>query len=247
MSINKNIRNIFDRINPELRLKRVQVGLLYTAVQLENGSTGVAFNFPRQCCGPSLTAGGRSFKGRNALEIVHSLGSENLFDSSLALATVNALVSSMGLPEDALCKDVLEVIDIMDGESICMVGCFLPIMEKLKDRRVEIKVVDLEIKPGALPEEFAFTLLRKSQIALITATALINSTMDSLLEASEFCREVVILGPSTPLVPQAFKDTPVTCIAGIMVDKPDEVFRIIGEGGGFRLFRPYTRKFTLRL
>ena len=101
--------------------------------------------------------------------------------------------------------------------------------------------------PGALPAKEAFSILPESHIALITATAVINGTIDSLLEAARRCREVVILGPSTPLIPAAFTQTPVTCLAGIRVERPDELFRIIGEGGGFRLFRPCTKKYTVRI
>jgi len=247
VNINKKIRNIFERLNPDHRLNRIQVGLLYTAIQLEDGSTGVAFSFPRKGCGVSLTTGKNSLKGKPAREIVNYLGSENLSDSSLALSTVNALVYAMKLYQEVMEGDVLEVIDIKDKESVCMVGCFLPVLEKIKDRNIKIKVVDLEQKPGVLPAEDAFSILKDSQIALITATSIINSTIDRLLEATEHCREVVILGPSTPLLPQAFEGTPVTCIAGIMIEKPEEVFRVIGEGGGFRFFKPYTKKYTLRI
>jgi len=247
VSISEKISSIFEKLNPGHRITRIQIGLLYTAVQLENGKAGVAFSFPRQGCGPSLTGGGIGLKERPAVEIVHSLGSKNLSDSSIALSTVNALASSMELPCDAQEGDVLNVIDILDGESVCMVGCFLPVIERLKDRRIDIKVVDLEQKPGILPAENAYTLLRESQVALITATSIINNTIDRLLDAAEGCREVVILGPSTPLIPQAFEGTSATCLAGIQVNRPREVFSIIGEGGGFKLFKPYTKKYTLRL
>jgi uncharacterized protein (DUF4213/DUF364 family) len=133
----------------------------------------------------------------------------------------------MVVPPGSLQGDVLDAIEVRDGENVCMVGCFLPVVERLKTRGITVKSVDLEKKPGVLPATEAFSVLRESQVALITATAIINGTIDRLLEAAEHCREVVVLGPSTPLVPPAFKDIPVTCLAGIRVEQPDELFRVI--------------------
>jgi uncharacterized protein (DUF4213/DUF364 family) len=247
MSVCTQIINTFEKNDLEKRIDRAQIGMLYTAVKLESGVAGVAYSFPRKGCGPSVIHSGQSLKGTPAGEIVSSLGSNNLADSSLALATINALASTKGMPRGAVQGDVLEAIDIRTQETVCMVGCFFPVMERLKNKQITVKSVDLEQKPGALPAGEAFAILRESQVALITATTVINSTIDPLLEAVKHCREVVILGPSTPLLPLGFKDTPVTCLAGIRVKEPDELFRIVGEGGGFRLFRPCTRKFTMRV
>jgi uncharacterized protein (DUF4213/DUF364 family) len=57
---------------------------------------------------------------------------------------------------------------------------------------------------------------------------------------------VAILGPSTPLLADAFRGLPVHCLSGIHVDDADEVFRIIGEGGGFRFFKDFTTKLNIR-
>jgi uncharacterized protein (DUF4213/DUF364 family) len=128
-----------------------------------------------------------------------------------------------------------------------MVGCFFPLLPKLRKMNIEVQAVDLDPKPGALPAESAYAFLPKSQIALITATAVINGTIDGLLESAGDCREVAVLGPSTPLIPQAFRDTPVTCLAGIRVDLPEGVFEVIAEGGGFREFKKYATKVAFRV
>jgi hypothetical protein len=128
-----------------------------------------------------------------------------------------------------------------------MVGCFFPLLDKLRARRIEVQAVDLDPKPGTLPAGSVSALLPKSQIALITATAFINGTMDGLLEMAGSCREVAVLGPSTPLIPQAFEGTPVTCLAGVRVNSADGVFEVIAEGGGFREFKRHTTKVAIRV
>jgi hypothetical protein len=58
---------------------------------------------------------------------------------------------------------------------------------------------------------------------------------------------VTLLGPSTPLLPEAFADTPVTWLSGIRIENPAQVLRVVSEGGGTRTFSPYVQKVNLRL
>ena len=98
-----------------------------------------------------------------------------------------------------------------------------------------------------LPEKEAYRLLPQCQIAIITSTTLINHSVDRLLEAAKGCREVVLLGASTPLVREAFLNTPVTYLSGVVVREPDEILRIVSEGGGMRRFKNRIRKVNLTL
>ena len=230
----------------EIPVQRVQLGLIYSAVQLADGSAGVAFSFPRTGCGLELE-GEEPLIGRPAADLIHHLGSHSLPASSVALAAINALVtsqSSYGIENEG---DILEYLDIHAGDQICMVGCFLPVMDKLEKRDVDVVAVDQVPKAGAEPPERSAVLLPQSQIAIITATAIINGTIGPLLESAANCREVAILGPSTPLLAEAFQDTPVSCLSGIRIDQPDPLFQAIAEGRGFRVFKRYVTKVNRRI
>jgi uncharacterized protein (DUF4213/DUF364 family) len=264
MKLARKIVEIMEDRNPDLAVRRAQVGLCYCAVELDSGQAGVAYSFPRKACGPSLRTEGRRIGGAPFLEVTRLLGSENLSDSAVALAAVNAFAASDHPPlspplktsvgsgkteaEGALVgSDALEALDLREGDLVCMVGCFFPLIEKLRTRKIEVQAVDLDPKPGALPAESVSALLPNSQVALITATAVINGTIDGLLDMAGKCREVAVLGPSTPLIPHAFEGTPVTCLAGIRVDCADGVFGVTAEGGGFREFKRYTTKVVIRV
>jgi uncharacterized protein (DUF4213/DUF364 family) len=121
------------------------------------------------------------------------------------------------------------------------------VLERLGNLAVEVTAVDQAAKPGAEPAESSERLLPESQVAIITGTSIINNTIDDLLRLAAGCREVAILGPSTPLLAQAFRGFQVHCLSGIRIDDPDAVFRIIGEGGGFRFFKDHTTKLNIRL
>jgi uncharacterized protein (DUF4213/DUF364 family) len=88
--------------------------------------------------------------------------------------------------------------------------------------------------------------LPRCQIALITATSIITHTVDSLLGAARGCRHVALLGASTPLLAAAFSTARVTTLSGVVVAAPEEVLRVVSEGGGMRQFGPHVRKVTLR-
>jgi uncharacterized protein (DUF4213/DUF364 family) len=128
-----------------------------------------------------------------------------------------------------------------------MVGCFIPLLKSLQSRQITVTAVDHLPKPGSLPAQEAEQLLPCSQVAIITATSLINGTFDHLLELSLRCREVALLGPSAPLLPEVFFGTPLTCLAGIRVQEPEGVLQSIAEGHGFRVFKRYVRKMNIRI
>lgn len=227
---------------------QVHVGQIYSAVELELGAVGVAYTFPESLgCRGTGCREDRPLAGRKASELLARLGGEDLRASTLALATANALLASGPLPEGAVAGDVLDVLGLLPGDKVCMVGCFSPLMEPLRARQVSVAAVDQIPKPGSLPPEEVKRLLPESQVAIITATSIINGTIDRLLELAAGCREVAVLGPSTPFVPEVFRDTPVSCLAGIRVSQPREVLRSISEGDGFRVFKRYVRKINIRV
>jgi len=84
-------------------------------------------------------------------------------------------------------------------------------------------------------------------VAVITSTSILNHTVDAILNAARTCREVVLLGASTPILPEVFTDTPVKILSGVVVTDTEKIMRIVSEGGGMRLFKNYIRKVNVRL
>lgn len=78
-------------------------------------------------------------------------------------------------------------------------------------------------------------------MAIITATTLLNDTIEEVLNSLGNPRHVAILGPSTPLCPVIFQNTPVTHLGGAVIRDTNKVMQIISEGGGTRAMRPYLR------
>jgi uncharacterized protein len=223
-------------------LSDVRIGLGYTAVQLESRGAGLAYTFrgdlSAEC---TVFRRLRPLAGRRASEVLPFLSSSDKLEVAVALATANALASLD--PAQAIEKDVLDALELFPSDQVVMVGYFEPLVKPLKERVRELRVFDLVPRGEALPAgESAREWLARSDVALITSTTLINGTLEPLLDAAGDCRQVALVGASTPLVPSAFAGTPVTHLSGVRVTDPEEVLRVVSEGGGMPFFKKHVRK-----
>jgi uncharacterized protein (DUF4213/DUF364 family) len=225
----------------------VRVGLGYTAVRLANGRTGVAYTFRDLARGGcSVFDGIRPLAGRPAADLLALLESRDAIEAGVGLACANALANrnEAGYREG----DVLEQLDVRPEDDIAMVGHFGPLVGALRERARSLTIYERVAEPTGLlrPQEEAPAGLARCQIALITAASIVNHTVDGLLEAARGCRQVALLGASTPLIAEAFDAVAVTLLSGVVVMAPDEVLRVVSEGGGMRQFSPHVRKVTVR-
>jgi uncharacterized protein (DUF4213/DUF364 family) len=81
---------------------------------------------------------------------------------------------------------------------------------------------------------------------VLSATTLLNHTIDGLLDLCRSAREIALLGPSTPFLPEVFTRHGVTMLSGLQVVDAPHVLRIVSEGGGTRQFGRTVRKLNLR-
>ena len=232
----------------EARVSDVRVGLGYTAVRLADGRTGLAYTFRDQATGGcSVFNGIRPLSGRPAADLLALLESPDAIEAGVGLACANALTNR----DEAgrLDGDILDHLDLRPEDRVGMVGHFGPLVETIRKRARSLTVFERVDQPSGLlrPHAEAETVLPHCEVALVTATSIINHTIDQLLIAARNCREVVLLGASTPLLPQAFSTERVTMLSGVVVKDPGEVLRVVSEGGGMRQFGPHVRKVTLRV
>ncbi len=219
----------------------VRMGLGYTAVRLNNGCAGVAWtsasNAP--CCTHFSAAG--TLIGRPAGEILNMLGDNGSpLGRTLGLATANALVTSLPHPPFSR-EEVISSLAIAPGERVAMIGYFGPIVAQLEKNGCTLEIVELNPHKGenTLTPEQGKRALEECDVAIITATSLVNGTCDDLLASLGKPRAAVLLGPSTPLCPPAFSGTAITHLAGAMVVDADRVMQVVSQGGGTMRMKPY--------
>jgi len=229
------------------RLADVRIGLGYTAVLLDDGNAGVAYTFHEDAsAGCSVFTGLRPLAGRIAAEALPYLTSSETVECTLGLAVANALANRP--TADQLEGDILESLEVRPEDTVGMVGFFGPLVSPLrqKARRLTIFERNAARSDQVLPAEEAYGLLPDCDIAVITSTALIVGELDRLLEVSGDCREVALVGASTPLVPEVFGGRGVTLLSGVTVADPAGILQIVSEGGGMGLFGKRVRKVNVK-
>ena len=223
----------------------IRIGLLYVAVRLTGGATGVAHLLAERegPCRPVPGAG--SLPGTPAQEMARWILSSDTAEASVGLAVLNAAATDLAQAHRE--GDVRDLLRISDRDRVAMVGYFAPLLPWLRTVGAHLDILELKCCSGARSAEDAGVVLPQCDVALITATTLANHTLDDLLTLAGDAREVVLLGPSTPMVPEVFAGTPVTLLAGVEVLDGSAMLRIVSEGGSTRQFGPAVRKVCARI
>jgi uncharacterized protein (DUF4213/DUF364 family) len=245
--ISGDLRKHLVSTSAEQLVADVKIGARYTAVMLEDGNVGVAYTYRSDgLADPSLLAGRPSAIGQSTPQVLQYLESADGLERTVGLAVANALANrrSAGQQEG----DILHVLSVGFLDRVGMVGYFGPLVGPLAKRVRELVIFerDLDRSDRVLPAEKAFEELPRCDVAIITATALIFGDLDRLLEAASGCREVAMVGASTPLVPEVFAALGVTLLSGVAVTDGAGILRLVADGAGMGAFGERVRKVNVR-
>jgi len=249
------IMNIRDRIKHHLsesaekhRVKDIRIGLGYTAVMLDNGQVGLAYTPHRDMpLGCTLFPGFIPQKDIPANTLLAFLTSDNVVETAVGLATANALANFNSV--DFTSGDVIENHLLGANDCVGMVGNFAPLIAAIRKKTQKLLIFEQIDQPKGdlIPSAEIEKRLPDCTVALITATSIINHSFERVIQAARNCREIIILGASTPIIPDVFTNTPVTSLSGVMVTDAEEILRIVSFGGGMRMFKNCIKKVNLRM
>ncbi len=216
----------------QLRIQRVVLGLGYIAVQLENGHVGLSANIVHTRttnCTVFKNAG--TLKGSTVGEVLSFGMKEDLISRAICLATINAIMNTEGCGQTA---DVFDKISIHSGDRIAMIGLIEPIVAMLTKKGCEVQVFEHRSvdHPLVCDQETMASSCSQADIVIVTATSLINNTFGDIIKNLGTSRDVILMGPSTPMAKERFVSTPVTYLAGSVVVDPEKTLDIVMEGGG---------------
>jgi uncharacterized protein len=225
----------------------IRVGLGYTAAVLENSRCGLAFTLHEkeyESCTVIAEAG--SLAGRKASELVSWITQPDETACAIGLSTANALID---IPQGAVEADILNLLSVGPEDAVGMIGYFGPLVGSIKRQARALHIFERKPIPdlGVLPDSAAGDLLPQCQVVILSATTLLNQTIDGILECCKAAREIAVLGPSTPFLPEVFGPRGVTILSGIQVMDTPRALRVVSEAGGTRNFGRAIRKLTLRI
>jgi len=246
------LADLYERITPESKSRKVadlRIGLGYVGVRLDNDATGIAAvlfdSLPHGCT--VLPAAG-NFAGSPAAELLKYLvDGKNPLEIAIGLATANALIEPP--PKDSIDdREATTYLNLQKGVKVAMVGLFSPLVARIRATGAELTVIEKNsARMEILGEAEKKDALNSCDVAIITATTLLNSTFEETINLLGKPRAVAIMGPSTPLMPAIFRNTSVTHLGGAVVADSARVMQIISEGGGTPALRPYLRFVNLMI
>ncbi|MEW5819073.1 MAG: DUF364 domain-containing protein [Cyanobacteriota bacterium] len=238
--INLLVNKAENHIITDLRL-----GHAYCCVEIDNDKLGLAYTpkeLTNDCCSG---LGGELYIGQTADKLILNLGDDNRILSCAALASVNALIN-ISLP-DLITGDITDIIHLKPTDNIAMIGYFSPLVKTLSKKSNKLCIFEKKTSDNFLPIEQLENLISEFQVALISATSIIDNSIDVLLEITRNCNEVVILGPSTPLSKEVFSKYNVTLLSGMIPVSNTQLKQLISHGYGTRSFKETVKKVSLRI
>lgn len=233
MEIINRLYQAFEEKARNINVKTVSVGLGYTAAQTEDGGMGIAYTYfdKKTSCAPS--ANYVDFESRPAIELLGEIKSTDAIRRSMALALINALnyERANAYPEDTKEGAYFTRFGVTKGSRVAMVGHFKPIARKIEAVGAEVEIIDYHKEVGNT-ETFFEKLGNWPDILILTSTSLLNHSAEDILNRISPDVKTVLMGPSSPLYPEAFQGLPVDLIAGTVPVDFEGVLKAVRHGTG---------------
>ncbi|MBA7596990.1 hypothetical protein ES703_03985 [subsurface metagenome] len=229
----KIIEDIISTIGESARdilVKEVRIGPFWTGVWSKYGGlASTTFTHEPEMPPPIREAG--NLTGKSILELCDYANSDCLLRASVGMAAINsALEVDLNKCQNINAAEVL--YEKGEDKKVVVVGHF-PFVNKLRELTKELWVVERKPQSGDIPASEAKRVIPQADVIAITGTALINGTMEELLDLCPKKSLVMVLGATTPLSSVWF-DYGVDLVSGTRVTDHELVLRLISEGVVFK-------------
>ena len=200
-------------------VKGVWIGLFWTAIQSKY--TGMSHTYKTSQKINIENAG--ELTSLSLEQLANRIFSWQPLEASLGVAAINSLIEPKGKPGNI--KEYIK--DKVKSKTVTIIGRF-PFNDEISGIAKKTNILEIEPEGNELPMMACEDVMPKSDINIITATALINHSLQHLLELGRNGKNIV-LGPSTPLSPVLF-DFGADVLAGIRVKNITDIVKSITQG-----------------
>jgi len=169
--------------------------------------------------------------GEDAAQIAQLILSQNILEASLGLATINSL-----LPINLKHCEKINAFEILkekgNRKKVAVIGHF-PFVEKLKPFVENLYVFEKNPKQGDLAESQLPEVLPNCQVIGMTATSIINHSIESILKWCDPNAYKIMIGPSTPMTDILF-DFGFDLLAGTRILDPKTLICFVSQGATYK-------------
>ena len=214
----------------------------FAALLLDDGTVGMTYTaIDDALSGLLLHTADMRIAGRPAMEIAAHYALCAGWQRSLGLAAINA-ISQFAMRHDLVelspCPDTLDMLAIVPGDRIGMVGWFGRLIDPIRASGAPLTVIELD--PAAVRREPNLevtldpTALRACNKVLITGTTLLNGTLDRLLDITRDADRVCLIGPTAGCLPEPLFARGLTTIGGSRIDSSERFVAAWSSAGRWR-------------
>lgn len=257
MENNKLSQQIYEAAVPLLKGRTVTdlvIGLSLLAVELDHRDLAVSYVLREGLHGGcSIFSYAQDAVGMDALEVGRWFvtGGDDV-QRAIGGAVINAASHARDLPDTESGKPF--DLDLTPGTRVGMVGNIHPVAMQLKKLGCELVIFDKGKCPHGDPAarihpmEDQPLLLPSCDIVFLSGTTAVNGSLSPLLNLCSSARDVILMGSSTPMIPEGYAGTPVSILAGSAWDPADkqEVFTLISRAAGIKALGQFMIKKNVR-
>ncbi len=256
------LKSLYGEKFNEITIESLNAGIFMTLVKLSTGYSGISITDidNKESCYQSRD----KYFGPFAPGNVHGQKIADLFLQSegnklldvIKLAVINAISAEIIAHSDYKIvenADPVDLIDLDEPKKVVVVGAFQSYIKRFANSRHELSVLELN-KQALSPEQYKFfvpadqakDILNKADVVFLTGATLVNNTLDELLLFIPASAQVVVVGPSSSLIPDILFSKGVNMIGATQILNADVASTLISEGAtGYHLFRSCARKICL--
>ena len=248
MLLNDKLFNIFIDKAKKVKVNMLCLGLGYTAAVTSDGGIGIAYTYFADKKSCMLLNEAVDYENRPASLLLEKIKSKNTIERSMALALVNALnhKNALQLPEDKNNEIMFDKFNITMGTKVAMVGYFGPLIKHFEQKGAVLEILDQSRDLGQT-EDFYNKLKNWADVLFLTSTSILNNSAEEILANVHDKVKTILLGPSTPMVAEAFDHLPVHMLAGTVPIEKDNILKAIRHGMGTPVLHKFSRKSYLSL
>jgi uncharacterized protein (DUF4213/DUF364 family) len=210
------------------------VRLCLRATAVRSRRLGLAYAFPRDPLDHGAEP--RALAERTGRELAELARSRDPVEASVGVAAINSLLDPPAGISDGHALDL--ILENGRGLAVALVGHF-PFADRLRAEAGRLDVLELNPREGDRPAADAPRVIPRADVVAITASTLVNGTLEGLLDLARG-KVVILIGPTSPFSAALFARG-VSAICGSVVVDPEAALRDVSEGVSFRRMRGLRR------
>ncbi|NJE08666.1 hypothetical protein E3E31_09065 [Thermococcus sp. M39] len=246
MILRKLKKEALQIIDEDFEITDFSFALPYTYVAIEGRkgkALGVAMTLPEE-----IQVYSSEIEDISVENFIEKADSLNVIERTLALAAINAISQYYIDLSESENKDATELLD-ESIKKVAVIGNIPPIVRALKEKGFNLYVFERNPKlwdRETLSDSLEYWLLSEMDAVIVSGTALLNATLDMILERSKKAKLIVLTGPTAQVLPEFLKGSGVTHLASMKVLNIENALLKL-KLGSFRGFEKETKKYIIEV